>query len=137
MHATRVHEELLHTNYDPLNQLAKRYLRLEKQDADPNALYLLQLAQWGLDHKRIKFASPQWQANARQSLENLLTWDPEDALTYLRDNPDDPQSPLLSNRQLRKAMSGRQAARVVLNALDLRMSADGNLDYPPTKYPNR
>ena len=124
--------ESLHTNYDPLNQLAKKYLRLEKQTLDPDSLYLLQLAQWGLDRTKLK--NGLWQSDLRQSLDNLLTWNPEDALTYLRDNPDDPLSPLLTKRLLRRAMSARQAARVILNALDLRMSADPNLDYPPIKY---
>jgi len=129
--------EELHTNYDPLNQLAKKYLRLEQQVPDPSSLYLIQLAQWGLDHGKLKLPSDEWRATVQASLENLLTWDPEKALTYLRDNPDDKQSPLLTKRQLRKAMSAKQAARVVLNALDLRMTVDETLDYPPTKYPNR
>ncbi len=133
MHANKtLQPEPIHANYDPLNQLAKRYLRLEKQSPDPSALYLIQLAHWGLDALHLK--NKMWQSDLRQSVESLLTWDPEDALTYLRDNPDDPHSPLLAKRLLRKAMSGKQAARVILNALDLKMTADQQVDYPPTKY---
>lgn len=127
--------ERLPVNQLPLNQLAKRFLSLEHQSPDPDALYVLQLAQWGCQQgKALHRANQQVRSDLLQSLDNLGTWTPQQAHEYLTVNPDDPNSPLLTPRLLRRALSARRAARVVLNALDLRLTADQNLDYPPTKY---
>lgn len=132
-----LHREPLPQNNQPLNQIARRYLKLAQQPPDPTQLYLLQLLQWGLDSGKVTLQTPDWKDQLRESLDNLQGSDPEQAMQYLVNNPDDPQSPLLLPRQLRKAMSPREAAQVVMNSLDLRLTADPEVDYPPTRYRRR
>lgn len=135
MSANLLNREHLPQNNQPLNQIARRYLRLAKVTPDPTQLYLLQLLEWGLNNPKLKTPNRDWHDLAQQALENLQGSDPDQALAYLTKSPDDPDSPLISPRQLRKAMSPLEAARVTFNALDLKLAADPNADdYPPSKY---
>lgn len=135
MSANLLNREQLPQNSQPLNQIARRYLRLAKIDPDPTQLYLLQLLAWGLNNPKLKTPNPDWHDLFQQALENLQGSDPDHAMSYLTQNPDDRESPYLTPRQLRKAMSPLEAARVTFNALDLKLAADPNADdYPPSKY---
>lgn len=135
MSANLLNREQLPQNSQPLNQIARRYLRLAKIDPDPTQLYLLQLLAWGLNNPKLKTPSPDWRDQFQQALENLQGSEPDHAMSYLTTNPDDRESPFLTPRQLRKAMSPLEAVRVTVNALDLKLAADPNADdYPPSKY---
>lgn len=135
MSAPLLNREAIPQNGQPLNQIARRYLRLAQVPPDPTQLYLLQLLRWGIEHKKVKLPNPDWRDLVQANLNDLEGSDPARAMQYLTSNPQDPQSPFLTPRQLRKAMSPLEAARVVMNALDLRLGADPDQDdYPPNKY---
>lgn len=130
-----LNREPLPQNNQPLNRLAHRYLKLAQVQPDPTQLYLLQLLRWGIEQGKVKLPNPDWRDLVLDNLSSLEGSEPEAALVYLTQNPDDPESPFLTPRQLRKAMSPREAARVIMNALDLRLGADPQQDdYPPNKY---
>src|SRR6516225_3155718 len=107
-------------NNNPLNKAAWKWLREAKQPTDQHALYLLDLAWWGLHHG----AEGDWPERDRPALEQqiglMFKWKPENAVNFLLSNPNGPdkaeqESGLL--QALRGASNPKNAAALVLNNL--------------------
>jgi hypothetical protein len=107
-------------NNHPLNKAAWKWLKEARQPTPQHALYLLDLAHWGLEHG----AEGDWPARDRWALEeqlgHLCAWKPVNVLKRLLSNPDGPDpeeqdSKLLA--ELRGASSPISAATSVLNQI--------------------
>lgn len=114
----------VHNN--PLNQAAWKWLKEARQPTPQHALYLLDLAHWGLENG----AEWDWPARDRPALEEqiglMCAWKPANVLKWLLSNPDGPdpdeqESGLL--KDLREASSPENAAALVLNSLHARMQS--------------
>lgn len=81
-------------NQSPLGKKAKELLLKAKQDADPNRLYVSQLAQWFLAEKKLAIPGLQERRHAHllEDLVNQLSDRPPKAVLKLFLNPDHQQS---------------------------------------------
>jgi hypothetical protein len=113
-------------NNHPLNKAAWKWLKEARQPTPQHALYLLDLAHWGLENG----VEGEWPARDRPALEeqlgHLCAWKPKDVLEWLLSNPDGPdqeeqESGLLV--ELRGANSPMSAAASVLSTMYARMQA--------------
>lgn len=104
-------------NKMPVNQAAKRLLG---PAADPTTLYLLQLAEKGLDDPALKLAPPNRRALAQQ-LEALNSAPPDRAMAWLVPKDQDVELP----------ESAQDAALMAAQHLESRTAAE-RPGYPPT-----
>lgn len=122
---------------EPLSQVAYRHLINTGVEPDLDFQPIFQLALWGLD-QGLEFQDPHLTSSLRQAVDSLLVAeDPNHALRYLTENPDEPEVPLLTSEQIQQAGSPLGASQLVLSALHLKLTADDNLIgvYPPI-YPH-
>jgi len=113
--------ELLPENEHSLNQIAKRLLKKVKQDPDPNLLYCLQLAKWGLESGQAESLRD----GLRENLESLLfEWSPEKAQEFFLKGDGQEEEDLLQNLE-KKPLENEPLylSVVLLEHLDSRLSA--------------
>ena len=121
-------------NDHPLNQEAARWLKVAGVKPDPDLQYLFQLMRWGFDRGEVVF-DPRYHDIIDQNVDMLLGYpNPKAALDYLCQNPEDPECPLLEECDLQQAWSPGRAVEVAFEALDMRLTLDPRLKYPPI-YP--
>ena len=108
-------------NDSQLNRAAWKWLKIARADAPPTYLYLLSLAQWGLE-QRVEGDWPNKETFAlQQQVDALLGWPAADVETWLLSDPNGPESEQEQQQNLlndlRGARSPEQAAAFVLNAI--------------------
>ena len=115
------HQDFLKLNQEPLNQQAKRLLELAGEDPNPDCLYLLQLAVWGLESREV--GKPEQEREMLlEKVYRLMDWpNPEKAFRYLLDNRDDPEGRLLDDNDLDDVTEPWYGASIVLDALEQAM----------------
>ena len=118
--------ELIKENNLEVNQVAKRLLREAKAELVPEWLYCLQLAQWALESGEVKALNDQLQDN----LENLLLWDPKEAMEFLTVNDAGDEGDLLVD--LGENPEPVELAVEVLEALHSSLAAKVE-GYPPIR----
>jgi len=107
-------------NESQLNRAAWKRLKEARDHPDPEHLFLLSLASWGLDNG----AEGDWPEKERHALQmqvdGLFGWKPENVMTWLLTNPNGPSKEEQSGSllwALREASSPKNAAAVVLNVI--------------------
>jgi hypothetical protein len=114
-------------NEDQLNKAAWARLKEARDSPDPQYLYLLSLASWGLENG----SAGDWPEKERHALQmqvdGLFGWKPANVLAWLLSNPNGPEkqeqaASLLS--ALREAASPKNAAAAVLNAIWAKQQAE-------------
>jgi hypothetical protein len=114
-------------NASPLAKAAFRWLMLERQHVPAHNLYLLELAQWGLESG----ADGEWPRDHQNALENqvalLFGWKPENALAWMLSNPEGPEKAEQEQsllQALRTSETAKEAAATVLNVIYSRQVSD-------------
>jgi hypothetical protein len=117
-------------NQLPINQEAKRWLRVAQAEYDQTSLYLLQLILWGLDQKRLPVGQAR-RASLEQAAYQLLSFKPDKAMKFLLMAPDsEDDESNLSVDNLESERSPLDAVWEAVQALD--RSLMENVDnYPP------
>jgi hypothetical protein len=117
-------------NQLPINQEAKRWLRVAQAEYDQSSLYLLQLILWGVEQKRLPVGSAQ-RSSLEQAAYQLLSFQPEKALKFLlmAEDSEAPESNL-SVDHLESERSPLDAAWEAVQALDRSLMENVD-DYPP------
>jgi hypothetical protein len=114
-------------NESPLSKAAARWLMAEKQHLEPHALYLLDLAYWGLENK----VEGEWPDRHRPAVEQqvglLFGWKPANVIGWLLSNPNGPDDPKEQEQDLLMALRGAKdassAAAALLSTIYSRMQA--------------
>jgi hypothetical protein len=115
-------------NANPLNQEAKRWLKLAKEPLEEDHQYLLQLMMWGLESGKVYVEDPQVYSFLVQRLGDLLRYkDQARVLEYLQENLAEPDDPLLDLEVLSKSLTPKRAAIYLLNQLDERLQQEDPL----------
>ena len=118
------HQDFLKLNQEPLNQQAKRLLDLAGEESNPDGLYLLQLAEWGLVSNQVDEPDDQTRERLLEKVRRLQDWlHPEKAYRYLLDNRDDPGARLLDDNDLDDLKEPQEGAALVLEALEAAMTS--------------
>lgn len=112
----------------PLNRESLRLLKAAQQSPDPSSLYCVQLMQWGIDSGLLTLAQPGAQTFLLSMLDSLRSARPDQAMKYLLLN--DAGDPLSLEQALAKLKSPEEAARLLLESLEDKMSATVP-GYPP------
>ena len=76
-------------NRNPVNRLCRRLLARLNAPGDPNALYSLQLARWGLENRDVQASWARYRAEVAEQALVMEAWPPEAAQKFLLDNPQD------------------------------------------------
>ena len=82
-------KDMSQCNQEPLNQHSKELLLKLKWPLNHSLLYCLQLMQWGVQSGEVQLAR-KYKGQLLESLDNLLGFQPENALKYLLDSVDNP-----------------------------------------------
>ena len=95
--------ERLSLNNQPEHQLAKQHLKLLKQPQNPDSLYAVQLALWGLENLHpLRDVNAELQRPAlERAASALLSWKPENAQLMLAN-----EEKFIEHREFRKSKSG-------------------------------
>lgn len=125
--------QLKELNQQPLNQEAKRWLRLAKAEASEDQPYLLQLMWWGLEEAKLNLALKDLQAlrvQLKPVVYDLLNNpDKEEAFQYLLTGSGSPKErPQLSLHTLQSSMTPEEAARRALGSLSALVGSDPSRD---------
>lgn len=115
---------------------ARHWLARAQQPLDPTLDPPFQLMLWGMDHG-LAVQDPGYQQQLRESVEFLAFQvdDPNQALAYLLEPPDNPANVRISPQQFQQQRNPLQASQSLLSALDQAMSADPNLEGWPPVFP--
>ena len=113
--------ELLRQNEDPLNRKAKALLRRAGADAQPNALYVVQLMKWSLDGERDSLRA-KFRGDVAVQVDLLLGADPPKAMRWLLQSEMSPNFVRFAASDL-DGLSPRQAADRLLESVHGKMQA--------------
>jgi hypothetical protein len=110
-----------------LNKAAWKWLKEAREHPQPQHLYLLSLASWGLDNG----AEGDWPEQERPALQEqvnlLFAWKQKNALAWLLSNPNGPE-PREQEQELMQALhqasDPKSAAALVLNQIFSRQQAE-------------
>jgi hypothetical protein len=114
-----MHEQLPENQHE-LNQLAKKLLKDVKQRPEPNMLYCLQLAKWGLESGKVESLRD----GLRENLESLLfEWSPEKAQKFILQGDEESEEDLLAGLEKKYLNDPLYLSVALLEHLDSRLSA--------------
>lgn len=122
---------LTELNQLPQNQIALRWLKQAKAEADPTKPYLLQLLWWGVEESGLKFPDQPDQGYDRKerllqaTLDLLNDLDPQRAVEYVLQDENLPWP------NLERAETPEDAASLALDALESLLDSDPSLDRNP------
>lgn len=137
MHDKTFLQQVSFLNKLPLSLEAKWWLKLaggQKKYQESNRLHVLSLMLWGLEDGEIDYLE---KAETDQLLSAVSTLGhdrkPQEAWNYLLAGPD---GPAVDAKELKASGGPKEAAWLLLDALDQKMRSDPNLEnvYPPI-YP--
>ena len=107
-------------NKQPVNQLAKRFLRQARQKPDPDLLYLYQLPKWALENGEVKnqeAGSPHANGDLLGAVERLLLLNPQKAMDFLLKEGPEEGSPWVKPVLLSRLKKPADAAAYLLDRL--------------------
>jgi len=116
-------------NDDPLNQAAKKWLAQAMALSPAPAVYLLDLAWWGLEEARLELSDLDpgvQQTYLSLSVGQMFAWDPDNWMEWLLSNPNagEPQEQRDSLlRELERAEDPAEAAMRVLEVMTSKLQA--------------
>ena len=123
-------------NRDPINQAALVHLRRLGVSPGSNALHVIDLAMWGLEHDHV--AVPWNRYELELAVSQLLEWNPATLMKWLFRNPNGPaareqRADLLS--VLEQAEGPESASAGVLEIVHSRLAANMPSLRPVPKFP--